>query len=189
MKRIVYAVITYTILLFLWSGFTQILPWGIPSAQKISVQSKENSKEIPNLIYLKPNTLTTDYFDKTFNHKISTYTTNDTFSWIITQPLQTDYSGYFIKELITQFFVAILLTILLILTIKLELKTKLTIILVVGILIFSSTYLQLMNWWGLPARYALGVGANLIFGWSFSSFIVSKYILKNEEQKHKKRLP
>ena len=182
MKKIVIAIITYTVILFLWNGFTQILPWGIPTAQNITVQSEENTKEFPNLIKLEPNTLTTHDFDKTFNHKISTYTTNDTFSWIITQPLQTDYSGYFIREIITQFIVGILLTILLFLTVKLELKTRLIIIFVVGILAFSSTYGQLMNWWRIPATYALGVGINLAFGWIMSSFIVSKYIIKTEKQ-------
>ena len=182
MKKYATAVIIYTILLFVWSGFTQVLPWGIPTAQKITTQSKEFIKEIPNLIKVEQNNLTTDAFDKTFNNRISTYTTNNTFSWIITQPLQNDYSGYFINEIIVQFFVGALLTCILAFTIKLDLKTRLSIIFIMGFLAFTATYGQLMNWWRLPPKYALGVGLNLIAGWTLSSFIISKYILKTSKQ-------
>ena len=39
MKKHLLALLVFTVLLFLWSGLTQILPWGVPTAQKITVQS------------------------------------------------------------------------------------------------------------------------------------------------------
>lgn len=178
MKNFIFAILTFALLLFLWNGLSQLLPWGIPTAQKITVQSEANIREVPKLLKLKPNTLTSPEFDTTFNHKISTYSTDATFSWIITQPLQPDYSGYFIREGFTQLIVGILLSLILLLTQKLKLMLSLALIGIIGSLAFVSTYGQLMNWWGLPASYALGLGINLILGWLLSSFIVSKYILK-----------
>ena len=182
MKKIITSIIVCTLILFLLSGVAQMLPWGIPTTQNISEQSlpSEQQDNIPNLIKFPPNTLTSEEFDNQFINKISTYTTDHTFSWIVTQPIQNDYSGYFIKEILTQLIVGILLTILLLLTITLKLKTRLTIIVLFGLLAVTSTYGQLMNWWQLPASYAIGVGINLIIGWLITSFIVARFILKSK---------
>ena len=180
MKKYLLASIVFTIVLFLWSGLTQMLPWGIPTSQKITVQSDNIVNVIPNLIKLQPNTLTTDDFDSTFNHKISTYTTDSTFSWIITQPLKINYSSYFIGEVITQFIVGIFLTILLVLTQKHKIQTRMLFICIVGLVAWTATYGQLLNWWAMPAAYAIGVGVNLVIGWLVSGFLVSMFILESE---------
>jgi len=181
MKRYLLASLVFTVLLFLWSGFTQMLPWGVPSTQKITVQSDNNTNDVPDLIRLAPGALTTSSFDSTFNHKISTYTTDGTFSWIITQPLTRDYSSYFIVEIITQFFVGLLLILLLVLTKNHNMQTRMLLIASAGLVAWLATYGQLMNWWALPATYAVGVGANLIIGWLLTCFIVSRFILKPEK--------
>jgi len=179
MKKHLVAVTVFTIALFLWSGFTQILPWGIPTAQKISTQSKAVSDEIPDLIHLKPGSLVSNEFEPIFNHKISTYTTDNTFSWIITQPLKTNYSSYLIGEVITQFFVAILLTLLLVMTKNHTIYSRMMLIAVVGLLAWGATYGQLLNWWAMPSSYAIGVGVNLLIGWLFTGFLVSKFVIKS----------
>lgn len=180
MKKYILDALVFTILLFLWSGFTQMLPWGVPSAQKITVRSDSSTHKIPGLIKLQANTLTTSSFDPIFNHKISTYTTNNTFSWIVTQPLKTDYTSYFIGEAITQFFVGMLLTFLLTLTTHHKIQTRVLVVCIVAILAWTATYGQLINWWGMPPDYAVGVGANLIIGWGLISLLVSRFILKSE---------
>ncbi len=181
MKKHLLALLVFTVLLFLWSGLTQILPWGVPTAQKITVQSDSAANRIPNLIKLEPNTLTTNNFDSTFNNKISTYTTDKTFSWIVTQPLKTDYTSYFISEIVTQFFIGALLTLLLVLTKNHKIQTQMMFIGIVGLVAWAATYGQLLNWWAMPATYAIGVGVNLIIGWLSTGFLVSRFILKSEK--------
>ncbi len=182
MIKYLLASLVFTVLLFLWSGFTQMLPWGIPTAQKITVQSGSIDSALPNLITLQPGTLTTNDFDATFINKISTYTTDKTFSWIVTQPLRTGYSSYFMKELVTQFFVGILLTLLLVFTKTYKTQTRMLFIGAVGLLAWVATYGQLLNWWALPATYSIGIGVNLIFGWLAACFLVSRFILTSEKK-------
>jgi hypothetical protein len=181
MKRYLFSILAFTILLFMWSGLTQMLPWGIPTAQKITVQEESIANEPPNLIKLQPNTLTTEDFDSVFNHKISTYTTEKTFSWIITQPLKTDYSSYFIGEIITQFLVGILLTLLLVLTKSFKTQKRMMLVGAISLIAWLGTYGQLLNWWAMPATYAIGVGVNLMIGWLTTCFLVSRFILKHEK--------
>lgn len=177
MKKILLSTIVSLILLFIWSGITQLLPWGVPTAQKVSVQTS-SALDIPDLIRLPAHTLTTDEFESRFMHKVSTYQTDRTFSWIVMQPLQNNYTRYFMYEAMTQLMVALLLSMILYLTAKLNNRIRLLIIGLMGTLAAAATYGQLMNWWGLPASYALGVGVNLILGWLAAGFVIVKLIIK-----------
>jgi hypothetical protein len=182
MNKIIISIIVSTILLFIWGGISQMLPWGISTTQNITVETKNNTDQsnISNLTKLQPNELTTEKFDGQFLDKISTYSTDKTFSWIITQPIQKDYSGYFIKEIITQLIVAIFLSIILYLTIKLDFKTRMLLTLIFGLCASTAIYGQLMNWWSVPSNYALGVSTNLIIGWLLVSFISARFIIKSK---------
>lgn len=182
MKRFVIAIVISTVILFVWSGVTQMLPWGIPTAQNITVQTDEENinSQVPNFVQLPPNSLTTEGFDEQFIDKVSTYTTDQTFSWIVTQALNTNYASYFVYEILTQLLVSIFLSTLLLLTVQLDLQSRMTIVVVVSFMAFTATYGQLMNWWGLPALYALGVGLNLLIGWTISSFIIARFIIKSK---------
>ncbi len=180
MTRLILSTVAATIILFLWSGLTQMLPWGVTATQNISVQTNQ-PVQAPNLLRLEPNSLTTETFDEQFINKISTYTTDKTFSWIVTQPLNTNYLSYFVREAFAQFLVAFFLSMLLFITVKLNLKTRLSLITLAGLAAVTTTYGQLMNWWKLPASYALGVGLNLMIGWLLASFIVAKFIMKTKE--------
>ncbi|CAN5333193.1 hypothetical protein BH23BAC2_BH23BAC2_18330 [soil metagenome] len=187
MKNIIISTIVSTVILFFWSGISQMLPWGISTPQNVNVKTELTAEQsnVPNLVKLPTNTLTTEKFDEQFNNKISTYTTEETFSWIVTQPLQEDYSRYFIKEVLTQLIVALFLALLLSLTIGLEMTKRLTIVLFAGIAGMVGAYGQLMNWWGIPANYGVGVSANLIFGWLLVSFISARYIIKSQKTESK----
>jgi hypothetical protein len=183
MKKIIISTIVSTVILFLWSGLTQLFPWGVPTAQAISSQTikKTESFQTPNLIELPANSLTTENFDNQMVDKISTLTTDKTFSWIITKPTTYYNVGqYFMREVLTQFIVALLMALILFYTTKLNLKTRLTITIIVGIIAVTAIYGQMLNWWGMPAIYALGAGFNLIFGWVLISFVSSKWIIKSE---------
>ncbi len=180
MTRLIFSTLAATIILFLWSGLTQMLPWGITSTQNISVQTSE-PVQAPNLLRLEPNSLTSETFDEQFINKISTYTTDKTFSWIVTQPYNTNYMSYFAREALTQLLVAFFLSMLLFLTAQLSFKTRLSLIALAGLAAATATYGQLMNWWKLPASYALGVGLNLMIGWLLASFIIAKFIMKTQK--------
>lgn len=180
-KKIIISTLVSTLILFLWSGLTQMFPWGVPTAQSIATQSNKQTEsfQTPNLVELPANSLTTEKFDEQFANKISTLTTDKTFSWIIAKPV--DYynvGNYFIKEIITQLLVALLLATLLILTVGLPNQKRLTIIAISGVLAVTAIYGQMMNWWGVPPTYALGAGLNLIIGWLLSAFVTTKWIIK-----------
>jgi hypothetical protein len=182
MKKIVFATLVSALLLFVWSGVTQMLPWGVPTAQNITVQTSESEQNssIPNLVQLPAGSLTTVEFDAQFINKISTYTTNDTFSWIVTQPVQNNYTGYFVGEFITHLIFSIFLSILLLLTVQLDLRTRMVIVAVAGLAAVSATYGQMMNWWRLPAIYAVGVSFNVMVGWTLASFLSARFIIKSK---------
>ena len=187
MKRFVAAVLASTLILFLWSGITQILPWGVPTSQNITVQTDEENinSQVSNFVQLPPESLTTEEFDAQFLDKISTYTTDETFSWIVTQALNTNYTNYFVAEIITQLIVSIFLSGLLLLTVPLNLQSRMMIVVIVSLAAFTATFGQLMNWWRLPASYALGVGLNLLIGWTLSSFITARFIIKSDNSSTK----
>ena len=182
MKKIIIATLISAVILFLWSGATQMLPWGVPTAQNVNVQSAENTKQTdtPSVIKLDANSLTTDKFETQFLNKVSIYSTDDTYSWIVTNPIRNDYSKYFLGEFLTQLMVGLFLSIILILTVNMKLKSRLVLVGIMGLCAVAGTYGQLMNWWELPASYGIGVGVNLVIGWLFASVIVCKFIIKSK---------
>lgn len=185
-KKISISTILSTVILFLWSGITQIFPWGVPTAQTITSQTNKQTEnfQTPNLIELPANSLTTEKYDEQFVNKISTLTTDKTFSWIITKPVGYYHVGnYFIREIITQLIVALFMATLLFLTVGLPNKMRLAIIIICGALAVTAIYGQMMNWWGVPAIYALGAGLNLIIGWILSAYVSVRFIIKQSEYK------
>lgn len=180
-KKIIISTLVSTAILFFWSGLTQMLPWGVPTTQTVSTQAPNQTESFqkPDLIELPANSLTTDRFDEQFAGKISTLTTDKTFSWIITAPIESyDITGYFLKEILTQLIVAIFIALLLTLTVGLTNKNRLIIVFLAGLLAVTGIYGQMMNWWSMPAIYALGAGLNLIVGWTIAGFVSTKWIIK-----------
>jgi hypothetical protein len=160
-----------------------MFPWGVPTAQTITAQSIKNTEsfDIPNVLALEPYSLTTEKFDEKFVDKISVYSTDKTISWVTTKPLNYyNIEAYFTKEIITQFIVAIFLSLLLYMTIKLDNKTRILLIGISSIAAVAGIYGQMLNWWGMPVVYALGAGFNLIIGWTISAYLSSRFILKTD---------
>lgn len=178
-KKFVLSNVVMAILLFLWGGLCQVFPWGVSSTQNISCLDSTASQSSPvsNMQYVAPLSLSTDDFDAQFMGKISTYTTEKSFSWIITQAVPINYGAYFGKEILNQFFVALLLTTLLILSHTLPLKRRMFLIFTASLVTCAATYGQLINWWQMPLAYGLGASFNLILGWVLTGFISARFIL------------
>ncbi|MFW5848113.1 MAG: hypothetical protein ACOCVF_04290 [bacterium] len=171
------------LLLFLWSGLTQFIPWGVPTTNTLrstSIEMKKQNFQAPNLKEFENNHFTTEEFDKEMVNKINTLTTEKTFSWIITKPLSYyDQGRYFIIELINQILIGFLLSAILLLSHKLKFYRRILLILTIGIISTVAIYGRLSNWWGLPMLYAIGESINLILGWLLAGFISAKFIIKN----------
>lgn len=128
---------------------------------------------------LPAGSLTTPEFDERMSGRISTLTTDRTFSWIVSRPIDYYNPGaYFAREAVTQLVVALLLTGLLLLLPAVPLGTRLVLVAVAGVAAVAGTYGTQMNWWGLPAVYRIGVGFNLVAGWVLATLVVSLWILR-----------
>jgi hypothetical protein len=177
MKKILISTVVMAVVLFLWSGMTQMFPWGVPTTQ--NVVTSQESFPAEEIIELPPHSLTTPEFDTMFAGKISTLTTDQTFSWIISRPITTyDLGGFFIKEILTQVLAALLLSLLLWLTLPLPFERRMGLVALAGIAGVTATYGQMMNWWGMPNAYALGSGFNLLMGWMLAAYVSARWIIK-----------
>jgi hypothetical protein len=179
-KKILISTLVATVILFMWNGVVQMFPWGVPTAQAISAQSskKTDSFQTPNLIELPTNSLTTEQFDAQMAGKISTLTTDKTFSWIISSPVSYyNVGNYFMRETFTQLLVAFLLSLLLWQLRSFNMITRLKIVGIVALLTVIATYGQQFNWWGMPTLYAFGVAFNLIAGLLLTAFVISKWVI------------
>jgi len=183
MKKFILSTLAITIILFLFGGLAQMFPWGIPSTQVITAQSGEQTEafQAPQEIKMDPGSLTTEKFDEVMVGKISTLTTDKSFSWIISAPIaRYDAGTYFVLELLTQFMVAVFLTVLLFLSRQMPLSKRVLIMLIAAIAVVSSIIGQQLNWWAMPAIYGLGVGINLMISWTIAYYISAKWIIRRE---------
>jgi hypothetical protein len=169
------------VLLFLWSGLTQQLPWGVPSAQVvISADSVESDTfQGENIERHDAHSLTTPLFDETMVNRVNTLTTDETFSWIVTKP-RAYYNplAYLGREALTQMLTGLLLAAALIIARPLGLSGQLLVVLLLALAATVATYGQLFNWWGLTTRYAIGASLNLIVGWLVAAFMVAYFVMR-----------
>ncbi len=163
---------------FSWGFITQFLPWGVPVTQTVVSQRGNTSLFMaPNAIEEPVRSLVTESFDTLMINKVSTLATDRTFSWIVSIPIQDyDMNRYFAFEMITQILISILLVALLTLSRNLPQKNRILILLMASLISIVGIYLPFMNWWGLPATYALGAGLNLIVGWTVSGSIIDWFL-------------
>jgi len=182
-KNVLISTIVSGLILFLWSGLTQMFPWGVPSTNVLSSQTTGQTElfQAPSVKRLPPNELTTPKFDTELVDKVNTLATDGTFSWIITKPLSY-YSpmNYFMREIVTQFMAGLLLTLIVTLTKPLMFRQRLVMIFLAGLLGGLSTYGQLFNWWGLTVAYALGASLNLVIGWLIAGFVLVRFVVKSD---------
>lgn len=178
--RFLWGALIAGLLLFLWSGLTQLFPWGVPSSHV--VVSQETGASEPFLAgeieVLPPFALTTPRFDLEFANRVGTLTTDETFSWIVSRPLAYyQPSGYFARELLTQLLVGLLLSAVALSTRRLPPTRRLGIFGLTGVGAAVSSYGTLSNWWGLTTAYALGVSVNLVVGWLLVGFVLSRFVV------------
>jgi len=181
MKKITLSILVITGILFCYGGLAQMFPWGIPSTQVITAQAEGQAEafQAPQEIKMEAGTLTTDAFDEVMVGKISTLTTDKTFSWIISAPISRyDAGTYFALEILTQFFVAVMLTLLLLITKGLDLTKRILFLLIPALAAALSIIGQQLNWWAMPATYGVGVGINLILSWTIAYYVSAKWIIK-----------
>lgn len=175
------ATLVATVVLFLWSGLTQRLPWGVARVQTLSTQSPGGVEafQAPNLVELPPGSLTTPGFDERVSGRVSTLTTDRTFAWIVARPVG-EYSpgAYLARKAQTQLVVAALLAAIWLLLPEAPLSTRLALVALVGSAAAAGSYGQLMNWWGLSASYGVGVSVNLVIGWLLATLAVSLWPLR-----------
>lgn len=182
-SKFIISTIVIGIILFAWVGISQNIPWGIPTTNTItsSTQALEEGTNKDNPDYFPSNELTTDKFDEIMVNNVSTLTTDKTFSWIFSKPLSYYNTGrYLVIEFFTQIIIAMLLSSILMLTKEKQLKKRIVLVLLMGVITTVSSYGRLTNWSGLTGIFAIGESVNLILGWLLGSFISAKFIIKSE---------
>jgi hypothetical protein len=180
MIRSFLAVATGSAALFVWSGLSQRLPWGVSVVQNFSTASLSTSTDQtssdfePRNLIRKPNGFyTNDAFDEFFRESVSTLSPDRSFSWIVSisaeryRPMR-----YLAVEGLTQIGIAALLWLALIALRPLARRLKLRALALLALAGGLSSYGVMMNWWGLPMAYAGGMVLNLILGWCAAGLLI-----------------
>lgn len=160
-----------TIVLFIWSGLSQALPWGPSSAGRFAAfAGKPFVPASDATVHAPPGAWVTDRFEQDFPGRVITLATDRSFNWIVSIPA-SDYRlpRYFVCEAITQAAVALALTKLLAVLHALPKVRQLATVAGFAFAAGVATHGQLMNWWGVPAAYAMGAMANLLVGWTLAA--------------------
>ena len=170
-RRLSLAALASWLLLFLWGGLTQLLPWGLSTVRTFATTSGDPYVfGADRLQTAAPNTFTTSAFESAFGQGISTLATDASFSWIVSVPSSAyDPTRYFALELLSQLMVAIVLVAVLATLAPLGPRRAIRVVLLLCVAAMVATYGVMANWWGLPAEYALGMAANLVFGWAVAA--------------------
>ncbi|MEQ8676367.1 MAG: hypothetical protein RLP44_10575 [Aggregatilineales bacterium] len=150
------------VLLFIWSGITNNLPWGIGSIANIE-QAPELGEAVQKQLDLGNRAL---------------FLSDVVAAFVVARP-KSYYSipRYFALEFATQLAVAFLLSLIIGLTDALTSETQLSLIVLIGLIASFGTLFQYWNWWGFPARLALGSSLNLVIGWTVVGFILMRFII------------
>lgn len=179
-KKLILGIVTATVILFVWSGLSQLFPWGVPSANVINASTGVENFQAPDATSFEPGTLVTQLFEEEMVGQVNTLTTDTTFSWIVTKPISYYNPGrYFLFEFITQFLTAICLTVILSFIGPWELRKKLLFASILGLVIIIPTYGPFFNWWGLTPTYALGIMVNFLIGWLLACLALSLMLFRN----------
>jgi hypothetical protein len=150
------------ILLFVWSGITNNLPWGIGSISDVQ-QAPELGKAIEEQLNVGNKAL---------------FLSDVVAAIVVARPI-TYYSipRYFAFEFVTQLGVAFLLTMIVGLTDSLAPETQMLLIALIGLTGSMGILFQYWNWWGFPVKLVIGSTLNLIIGWIVVSFVLLRFII------------
>jgi hypothetical protein len=176
--RFVAAVAACTVVLFVWSGASQIFPWGVPTVRSFAQTSGNPSSFGTALVKVAPGTLTTNAFDEQMGDGIYTLTTDRSFAWIVSVPLaRYDPARYFLVELLCQLVCSLLLVTAMIWLAPLPRRRRAAVLGVLALGAIVGTYGVMTNWWGLPLLYSVGMSANFMVGW-LAAAVVATAILE-----------
>lgn len=166
-----------TVVLTLVGGVSQMLPWGIGSAQVLrqTTGARTAFGTRPERVHdLSDSPAVTDEFDRVMTGRVSTLTTDSSFSWIVSAPISAYNPGrYLIVEVLTQLTVAVGLVAVNALLSDTPAATRVMLALIASALTSVAAYGQLANWWGLTPRYVVGVSLTLCVGWTLSIWLVT----------------
>ncbi len=165
--RPVFTVLAMATVLFVWSGVTQCLPWGVPTTPQYDASGRPpHDMQSETTVRAAPGTWTTAAFDAQLGSSMLTLTTERTFAWIVAVPITAyDPARYFALELAAQLAVSLGLVALTLLTKELSRSRRLGAVAIAALAASVASYGQMMNWWGMPAWYGIGMSANLTVGW------------------------
>lgn len=160
------AVAAATVVLFLWSGLTQSFPWGVPTVHNVAQTSAAPAAFGATPTHLPPGAIATTSFDTEMGDGISTLTTDRSFAWIVSVPIDRyDPIRYFAFEVATQATCALVLVVALRLSSPLSRRERAGLVALYALAANAATYGAMANWWGLPLSYACGMSFNLLVGW------------------------
>jgi len=170
--------VTFT--LVVWSGLSQVFPWGFATVRTFAATSG-SAEDLAGAAVerVAPGTFTTEAFDGALGSGISTLTTERSFAWVVSVP-RARYrpTRYLALEIACQSAVAALLVAIAALLRDLPRRRVVRLVLLFGIAAAVATYGVMMNWWGLPARYALGMTFNLVAGWTIAGALAAWRLAK-----------
>lgn len=166
------------LLLFLWSGLSQLFPWGVPTVPTFAATTDDpGAFQAPHLVRVPAGTFTTPAFDERLGDGIATLTTDRSFAWVVSIPRERyDPGRYFGLELLSQLVVAALLVAFLRLTGELPRRRRVQALALLAAAGLVATYGVMANWWGLPARYALGLSVNVVVGWCLAAVVALRVL-------------
>lgn len=171
-------VLLVSVLLTLIGGVSQLLPIGIGSAQQLRQQSGAETQPFgttrERVLDVTATPVAAEHFDRVTVNRVSTLTTDGSFSWIVSRPLSSYRPArYLALEFVTQVLVACGIVALHALLGDAEPGTKIVAAVLAAALTAVAAYGQLVNWWGLTLRYFSGVVLTLVAGWALSMWLVT----------------
>lgn len=180
--RFVGALAACTTTLFVWSGVSQLFPWGVPTVRNVAQTTDDPSSFGASPLRLAPGELTTAAFDEVLGLGVSTLMTDRSFAWIVSVPRSRyDPVRYFAWELVSQLGCALVLVVALSLLSPLPWRRRGAVLALFAVGASVATYGVMTNWWGLPLRYSAGMGLNLVMGWLLSG-AVGTLVLRQRER-------
>lgn len=175
--RFVAAVAACTATLFVWSGLSQVLPWGVPTVRTVAQTSDEPPSFGASPLRVAPGTFTTTAFDDQFGDGLNTLMTDRAFAWVAAVPrTRYDPMRYFVGELLCQLVCSLALVLATVLLTPLPRRRRLALVAVFGLGTSVGTYGVMTNWWGLPLRYSGGMSANLVVGWLIGALVATAIV-------------
>ncbi|NYF18523.1 hypothetical protein HDC37_003388 [Microbacterium sp. AK009] len=155
------------VILIILGGVSQALPWGIGSARQMAQRTSiDDDGAGPKVVDVSADPVTHGRFDSEMAGRVTTLTTDRTFSWIVSQPLSYYRPGrYLAWEIVTQVLVAAGLVAVNVVLADIAPQTRIGVIAIAAVVAAMATYGQLRNWWGMSWRYTLGVSVTLVVAW------------------------